>query len=173
MGHQLEVELMKLEPSDFDSIQEIFTKIKLVIVHLNMCNINRNGTQMVLSILSKLGPDYSIFVFSFHCTILALGASFTLPTLDVFFSSLIQEKDKISQMGLQNSLKEHALTRSEENMGASKKNAHTREKWIKEQGFFMKTSTPMTKLPNKSIHGVLYTIKGHIKKSIICIKHFF
>lgn len=122
MGHQLEVELMKLAPSDFDSIQEFFTKIKLVIMHLNMCNINRNGTQMVLSILSKLGPDYSIFVFSFHCTILALGASFTLPTLDVFFSSLIQEKDKISQMGLQNALKEHALTRSEENMGASKKN---------------------------------------------------
>ena len=50
---------------------------------------------------------------------------------------------------------------------------HTREKWIKEQGFFMKTSTPIMKLPNKSIHAVLYTIKDHIKKSITCIKHIF
>ena len=76
-------------------------------------------------------------------------------------------------MGLQNSLKENALTISEENMGASKKKPPYKGKWIKEQGFFMKTSTPMTKLPNNSIHGVLYTIKDHIKKSITCIKHFY
>ena len=84
-GHQLEVELMNLRPSDFDSIQEFFKKFKLVLLHLRMCKVNKDNTQMVLPVLSKLGPDYSVFVFTFHSIRMALGASFIMPNLDVFF----------------------------------------------------------------------------------------
>ena len=51
---------------------------------------------MVLSILSKLGLDYSVFVYAFHSTRLALGASFTMPTLDVFDASLLKYKYNFS-----------------------------------------------------------------------------
>ena len=40
-GQQLEVELMKLRPCDFDSIQDFFTKLKYYILHPNMCNIKK------------------------------------------------------------------------------------------------------------------------------------
>ena len=89
MGQQLEVELMKLRQSDFDFIQEFFTKFKSVLLQLKMCQINKDNSQMVLSNLSKLGLDYNIFVSTFYSTRLALGASYKMPTLDVFVASLL------------------------------------------------------------------------------------
>ena len=68
---------------------------------------------MVLSILSKLIYGYSTFNDAFHSNKLALGASYKIPSLDAFVASLLQEKYKLSQMGLQNTSKEHALATNE------------------------------------------------------------
>jgi len=46
---------------------------------------------MILSILSKLGLDYSIFVSTFYATRDALGTRFTIPSFDDFASSLTRE----------------------------------------------------------------------------------
>ena len=94
-----------------------------------MCNIIKNDTQMVLSIISKFGPTYSVFVYALHYTRLALGASFNMPSLNVFVSSLLQEIDNLSKMDIQNTLRAHALAANGGNKGARKKNPpHNGEK---------------------------------------------
>ena len=63
-----------------------------------------------LSILSKLGPDYSVFVSTFHATRLAIP-KWKMPYLNSFLDSLTNEKDKLIHMGVLNSSKgnDHAL----------------------------------------------------------------
>jgi hypothetical protein len=39
---------------------------------------------MVLTILSKLGPEYSVFVSTFHSVRLASGATWKMTSLEVF-----------------------------------------------------------------------------------------
>ena len=80
---------------------------------------------MILSILSKLGLDYNIFVSTFHSTKLDLGNSYKIHTLDVFVASTLQDKDKLSQMGLQNTSKVHSLASNEGKRGIrNKKSPH-------------------------------------------------
>ena len=64
---------------------------------------------MVLSILPKLGPEYSVFVSTFHSVRLTSRKNWTMPTLDAFIESLSQEQDKLINMGKINGSKAHAL----------------------------------------------------------------
>ena len=64
---------------------------------------------MVLSILSKLGLEYSIFFSMFHSMRLTSGKNWTMPILDAFMESLSQEQDKIIGMGKIKGSKAHAL----------------------------------------------------------------
>ena len=57
-GHQIENELISLSPSSFESLQLYFSKFKA----LMKCGIEKKKEQLVLAILSKLGPDYPVFV---------------------------------------------------------------------------------------------------------------
>ena len=67
-GHQLDNELVSLSPQNFDNLQELFSKFKSLVLQLKQCGIHKKDEQLVLAILSKLGPDYSIFVSTFHST---------------------------------------------------------------------------------------------------------
>ena len=51
-----------------------------------------------MAILSKLGPDYLVFVLTFHATKLKARA-WNMPKLAEFMESLTQEQDKLVMMG--------------------------------------------------------------------------
>jgi hypothetical protein len=67
-GHMIEVELLILDPKTFDNLQYFFTKYKHLLSQLKACGVDKSKVekQMVLTILSKLGPEYSMFVSTFH-----------------------------------------------------------------------------------------------------------
>ena len=50
-----------------------------------------------MAILSKLGPDYSVFFFTFHATKLTARA-WKISKLVKFMESLTQEQDKLVMM---------------------------------------------------------------------------
>jgi hypothetical protein len=82
-AYSLENELIGLNPSNFDSLQEYFTKFKSLLVHLKDCKVEKKDEQLILSILSKLGLDYSVFVSSFHASKLTT-LKWKMPSLDDF-----------------------------------------------------------------------------------------
>jgi hypothetical protein len=41
-GHVLKVELNSLDPRNFDSIQDLFTKLKSLILHLKGCRVDKS-----------------------------------------------------------------------------------------------------------------------------------
>ena len=61
---------------------------------LKQCGIEKEDDQLILSILSKLGPDYSFFVSIFHATRLA-APKWKMPSLNTFLDSLTKERDKL------------------------------------------------------------------------------
>ena len=65
-GHQLENELISLSPTHFETIQDIFTKFKSLVLQLKQCGIENKEEQLILSILSKVGPGYLVFFLTFH-----------------------------------------------------------------------------------------------------------
>lgn len=65
---------------------------------------------MILSILSKLGPDYAVFISTFHAMKRALGKGFTVPSLGEFTADLTKKQDKLIQMGSIKYSKSQALT---------------------------------------------------------------
>ena len=62
----------------------------------------------MLSILSNLGLEFSIFVSTFHSGILFIP-NWKINSLDAFTESLSQEQDKFIQMGVLNYSKNQAL----------------------------------------------------------------
>jgi hypothetical protein len=97
-GHMLEVELLTLDPKIFDNIQDFFTKYKDLL------------SQMVLTILSKLGPEFLVFVSTFHSVRFTSGATWKVPSLEEFIESMTQEQNKLINMGKIKVPKAHALT---------------------------------------------------------------
>jgi hypothetical protein len=111
-GHILEVEFLTLDPKTFDNIQYFFTKYKDLLLQLKACRVDKakEEKQMVSTILSKLGPEYSVFVSTFHSVRLNSGATWKIPSLEVFIESLTQEYNKLINMGKIKDPKAHALT---------------------------------------------------------------
>ena len=85
--HQLENELFSLSPRSFKSIEGFFTKFKSLVLLIKKCGIEKKEDQFILSILLKLGHEYSIFVSTFHATRLAI-LNWNMPYLSTFFDSL-------------------------------------------------------------------------------------
>jgi hypothetical protein len=110
-GHMLEVELLTLDPKIFDHIQDFFTKLKDLLSQLKACGVDKSKeeNQMVLTIISKLGPEFSIFVSTFHNFIFDSGATWKIPSLEDFIKSPTQEQTKLINMGIIKGPKEHAL----------------------------------------------------------------
>ena len=77
---------------------------------LKQCGIEKEYDQLIISILSKLGPSYSVFVSTFHATRLVVP-KWKMPSLNNFLDSLTKDKDKLIHMGVLNSSngKDHAL----------------------------------------------------------------
>ena len=82
-GHQIEHALISLSPSRFESLQVYFSKFKSLVLQLKQCCIDKENEQLVLAILSKLGPDYSVFFSTFHSTKLTVQNQ-NIPSLEDF-----------------------------------------------------------------------------------------
>ena len=65
-GHQLENELISLNPNDYSCIQYYLSKYKTLIILCEEWKIKKEDKQCIYHILSKLGPAYSIFVSIFY-----------------------------------------------------------------------------------------------------------
>ena len=92
--YQLENELMSLQPSNFETLNDFFTKFKHTILLLKQCKVEKEDDQLILTILSKLGADYSIFVSTFRAGKLTTPG-WKMPTLNAFIKSLTSEHDKL------------------------------------------------------------------------------
>ena len=87
-GHIIENELIALHPSSFETIHQLFTKLKSLALQCRQSGIERKDEKHVLSILSKLGFEYSIFVSIFHSGRASIP-NWNFPSLDSFVESLI------------------------------------------------------------------------------------
>jgi hypothetical protein len=65
---------------------------------------------MVLTILSKLGIEFFMFISTFHSVKFSSGATWKMPSLEDFIESLTQEQTKLINMGKIKGPKAHALT---------------------------------------------------------------
>ena len=88
--NQLEIELFLLSPISFDSLECFFTKFTSLVLILKKCGIEKEYDQLILSILSILGHDYSVFMSTFHATRLVVPM-WKMPYLNAFFDSLTKE----------------------------------------------------------------------------------
>ena len=97
--YQLENELMSLHPTNFETLNDFFTKFKHIVLLLKQCKVEKEDGQLILAILSKLVADYSIFVSTFRVGKLTTHG-WNMPTLNSFIESLTSEHDKLVQMGI-------------------------------------------------------------------------
>jgi hypothetical protein len=111
-GHMLEVDFLTLDPKIFDNIQDFFTKFKDLLSQLKSCGVDKltEEKQMVLTILSKIGPKLFVFISTFHTVRFTSGATWKMPSLEDFIESLTQEKTKLINMGAINGPRAYALT---------------------------------------------------------------
>ena len=98
-GNILENDLIALQPNNFEYIQQFFTKFKSLVLQCKQCGIERKYEQLVLSVLSKRGSEYPIFVYTFHSGRASIPY-WEMSSLDAFIESLIEEQDKLVQMGV-------------------------------------------------------------------------
>ena len=108
----LEVEFITLDPKIFYNIQYFLKKFKDLLSQLKSCGVDKykEEKQIVLTILSKLGIEYSVFVSTFHSIRFAFGATSKMLSLEGFIESLTEEKNKLINMGNIKVPKAHALT---------------------------------------------------------------
>jgi hypothetical protein len=119
----LEVELNTLDPKIFENIQDFFTKFKFLLLSLGECGIDKSTQekQLILTILAKLGPEYTVYVSKLHYGRCLFGTNWKIPTLSQFIESLTQEQTKLIQMGLMKYPKSHSLI-MHDGKGSSKQN---------------------------------------------------
>jgi hypothetical protein len=83
-GHMLEVELNTLDPKFFDNIQDFLTKFKYLKLSLASSGIDKSTQvdQLILTVLAKLGPEYGVYVSTFHYSRYLLGTKWKMPTME-------------------------------------------------------------------------------------------
>ena len=86
-GHHLENELISLSPAHYEAIEDLFTKFKALVLQLKQCAIENKYDHLILSILSKLGPEYSVYVSTFHSSKLTTR-NWKMPALADFMEYL-------------------------------------------------------------------------------------
>jgi hypothetical protein len=111
-GNMLEVEILTLDSKRFENIQDFFTKFKDLLSQLKDCGVDKlkEEKQMVLTILSNIGPEYSVFISTFHTIIFSFGSTWKMASLEDFIESLTQEQTKLINMGAMKGHRVHALT---------------------------------------------------------------
>ena len=73
-----------------------------------------------MAILSKLGPDYSVFVSTFYATKLT-SRTWKMPSLTYFMESLTQEQDKLVMMGTIKPSKDQSLIAGDSRVDSKRK----------------------------------------------------
>ena len=106
--YQLENELMSLQPSNFETLNDVFTNFQHIVLLLKKCKVEKNDDQLILTILSKLGADYSVFLYTFRVGNLTTPG-WKMPTLNAFIESLTSEHDMPIQMGIIRYSRDQAL----------------------------------------------------------------
>jgi hypothetical protein len=100
-----------LDPKIFNNLQDLFTKYKDLLPQLKACGVDKSEEkQIFLTILSKPGHEFSVFVSTFHSFRFTSGATWKMPSLEEFIKSLTQEQTKLINMGKIKGPKAHALT---------------------------------------------------------------
>ena len=99
---------MSPQPSNFETLNDFFTKFKHIVLLLKQCKVEKADDQLILTILSKLGADYSVFVSTFYVGNL-ITPGWKMPTLNAFIESMTSEHDKLVQMGIIRSSRDQAL----------------------------------------------------------------
>jgi hypothetical protein len=132
-GHMLEVELNTLDPKSIDNIQDFFTKFKSLILSSASCGIDKSKQvdQLIITILAKLGPEYVVYVSTFHSGRYLMGTNWKMPTMDQFVDSLTHEQKKPIQMGLIKDPKAHALTMHDGKGSSNHKSKQNKEGYSK------------------------------------------
>jgi hypothetical protein len=111
--HIREVYQLTLDLEIFDNIQDFFTKFKDLLSQLKACRVvdkSKEEKQMILTILSKLGPELSVFISTFHYVRFTFGSTWKMPSLEDFIKSMTQEQTKLINMGTIKGPRVHALT---------------------------------------------------------------
>ena len=85
---------MPLHPSNFETLNDFFTRFKHIVLLLKQCKMEKEDDQLILTILSKIGADYSVFVSTF-CAGKITTLGWKMPTLNAFTKSLTSEHDKL------------------------------------------------------------------------------
>ena len=106
--YHLENELMSLQPSNLETLNDFFTNFKHIVLLLKQCKVEKEDDQLILAILSKLGVDYLVFVSKFSVGNLTTPR-WNIPSLNAFIESLTSEHDKLVQMGIIRSSRDQAL----------------------------------------------------------------
>ena len=91
-------------------------------LQLKQCGIEKKEEKLILSILSNLGPDYYMFVNTFHSSKL-IARNWQIPSLASFMESLTQEKYNLVHMGTIKSRKYQALATRVLNLSKGKNKA--------------------------------------------------
>ena len=89
-GHQIKNEFISLTPNSFESLQPYFTKFKALVLQLKQCGIEKKEEKLVLTILSNLVPEYSMFSLTLYATKL-IARTWNMPNLVKLMESLTQE----------------------------------------------------------------------------------
>ena len=108
MVYHLENEFMYLQLGNFETLNDFFTKFKHIVLLLKRCEVKKEDDQLILAILSKLGANYSVFVYIFHAGKLTTPG-WKMPSPNAFIDSLIEEHDKLVQMGIIRSSHDQSL----------------------------------------------------------------
>ena len=85
---------MSLQPSNFETLNDFFTKFKHIVLLLKQCKVEKEDDQLILAILSKLGADYLVFFSTFHVGKLTTPG-WKILSLNAFIESLTSEHDKL------------------------------------------------------------------------------
>jgi hypothetical protein len=91
---------MTLCPNDFPCIEYYLYKFKTLKVLCIKCQLDLSEDRCIYVILSKLSSAYFSFVYTFYATREALGSAYKKPSLECFCDAMIQEQDKLLQLGL-------------------------------------------------------------------------
>ena len=75
---------------------------------MKKCGLERKDEQLLLYVWRNIGFEYSVFFSTFHSRRASIP-NWRIPSLDAFVESLIQEQDKLVQMGVIQTSKNQAL----------------------------------------------------------------
>ena len=105
---------------------------KALILQLKQCGIETKEEKLVLTILSKIGPDYSVFVLTFYATKL-IAWTWKMPNLVDFMESITQEQDKLVMMGTIKPSKDQDFGCWRFKVGFKKQKKRKKSTWEKER----------------------------------------